>query len=348
MFFPTPTFSIFFLHFFFFFFFPATSIRTTIQELDPSLHFSEAPHYLNGHNCLSLLNTNNVCDPSLVHISMTLDPEYLRGTIAAVHSLLKHSSCPETIFFHFITSDKNNLNMGKTALNSAFPSLNFKLYPFDRNLVQGLISPSIRPALNNPLNYARTYLADILEPCVKRVIYLDSDVITVDDIQKLWGFTFKKSTTVIAAPEYCRANLTNYFTDEFWKDKELSRTFEGKRACYFNTGVMIMELERWREGKYREKIEKWMKIQKERRIYELGSLPAFMLVFGGEVEGIEHRWNQHGLGGDNVVNSCRRLHSGAVSLIHWSGKGKPWRRIDEGRPCPIDYLWAPYDLLIKH
>lgn len=209
--------------------------------------------------------------------------------------------------------------------------------------MKGLISSSIRLALDNPLNYARSYLADMLDGCVDRVIYLDSDIVVVDDIQKLWR-TNLRGSRVIGAPEYCHADFRKYFSDEFWADGELSGVFSGKNPCYFNTGVMVMDLGRWRRGEYTRRIEKWMEVQKDRRIYELGSLPPFLLVFGGEVEGINHRWNQHGLGGDNVVSSCRPLHPGPVSLLHWSGKDKPWRRIDEGRACPVDHLWAPYDL----
>ena len=108
-----------------------------------------------------------------------------------------------------------------------------------------------------------------------------------------------------------------------------------------------MDMVRWREGSYREKLEKWMQLQKKMRIYDLGSLPPFLLVFGGNVEAIDHRWNQHGLGGDNIRGSCRSLHPGPVSLLHWSGKGKPWVRLDEKRACPLDHLWEPYDLY-KH
>ena len=49
-----------------------------------------------------------------------------------------------------------------------------------------LIFSSIQQALENQLNYARNYLGDILDSCVDRVIYLDSDVVVVDDIVKLW------------------------------------------------------------------------------------------------------------------------------------------------------------------
>ncbi|KAF5181169.1 galacturonosyltransferase-like, partial [Thalictrum thalictroides] len=48
---------------------------------------------------------------------------------------------------------------------------------------------------------------------------------------------------------------------------------------------------------------------------------------------------------DNLQGLCRNFHPGPVSLLHWSGKGKPWLRLDAKKPCPLDSLWAPYDLL---
>ncbi|KOM56768.1 hypothetical protein LR48_Vigan10g266000 [Vigna angularis] len=336
--------------------FPANGIRSfagyeTEVEVDSFVQFREAPEYRNQKKC-TLLDSSNVpmassCDPSLVHIAMTIDWHYLRGSIAAVHSVLKHTSCPQNLFFHFIASDARleSRDEFERIVQTSFPSLRFEVYVFEESLVGNLISPSIREALDNPLNYARTYLADLLDPCIERVIYLDSDVIVVGDVQELWKVPLTGSR-VIGAPEYCYANFTRYFSYEFWSSAEFSEVFEGKRPCYFNTGVMVMDLLRWREGDYTRKIEKWMEIQKERRIYKLGSLPPFLLVFGGDVEAIDHRWNQHGLGGDNVRNSCRTLHPGSVSLLHWSGKGKPWTRLDAKKPCSVDFLLAPYDLYI--
>ncbi|XP_049370435.1 probable galacturonosyltransferase-like 10 [Solanum verrucosum] len=119
---------------------------------------------------------------------MTLDAKYFRRSAAAVHSVLKHSSCPENVYFHFVASK-----------NKDFQDLR----------KMKLISSSIRQALVNPLNYARTYLAEIIQPCVERVIYLDSDVVLVDDIQKLWSISLTGSK-IIGAPEYCEANFRTY------------------------------------------------------------------------------------------------------------------------------------------
>lgn len=316
------------------------------SEARSGLRFAEAPEYRNGAGCpVSSSSSSTSCDPSLAHVAMTLDSEYLRGSIAAVHSVLRHSSCPESVFFHFVAAEFDPVSprILTRIVRSTFPSLGFKVYIFREDTVINLISGSVRQALENPLNYARNYLGDILDPCVDRVIYLDSDLVLVDDIRKLWD-TALTGSRVIGAPEYCHANFTSYFTDSFWSDAVLSRAFGSRKPCYFNTGVMIMDLAKWRQENYKMVIENWMEIQKKKRIYELGSLPPFLLVFAGNVEAIDHRWNQHGLGGDNVKGSCRSLHPGPVSLLHWSGKGKPWVRLDAKKPCPVDHLWQPYDL----
>lgn len=316
-------------------------------ELSALPAFREAPAYRNGRECASSGRRNHsesVCDENAVHVTMTLDAFYLRGSMAAIFSILKHSECPENVIFHFLVSYRDAEL--ESLVHSTFPFLRFKLYHFDETKVKGRISSSVRSALEQPLNYARNYLADLLEPCVKRVIYLDSDLVVVDDIAKLWSISLGEHS--VGAPVYCHANFTKYFTTAFWSDPALASTFDGRSPCYFNTGVMVMDLVKWRRHKYTQIIEAWMEIQKEqKRIYELGSLPPFLLVFAGAVQPIEHRWNQHGLGGDNLHGRCRPLHPGPVSLLHWSGKGKPWLRLDSRTPCPLDSLWAPYDLFFS-
>lgn len=314
-----------------------------------SQSFREAPEFYNSPECPPINNAddndrNAICSDRAVHVAMTLDSIYIRGSMAAILSILQHTSCPENIVFHFVSSASANASELRSTIATSFPYLKFQIYPFVDVAVAGLISTSIRSALDCTLNYARSYLANLLPLCVSKVVYLDSDLVLVDDIAKL-AATPLGDDKVLAAPEYCNANFTAYFTPTFWSNPSLSLTFANRKACYFNTGVMVIDLDRWRAGEYTAKIEDWMELQKRIRIYELGSLPPFLLVFAGNIAPVDHRWNQHGLGGDNYRGLCRDLHPGSVSLLHWSGKGKPWARLDANRPCPLDALWAPYDLL---
>lgn len=300
--------------------------------------FHEAPAFRNGNSCAPPQdNSTNV------HIAMTLDysTPYLRGSVAAVLSVLQHSTCPENTVFHFLAIPHHHPHL-RTTIATTFPYLRFQLYSFNPSTVLHLISSSIRRALDQPLNYARIYLADLLPASLSRIIYLDSDLIVVDDIAKLWQINL--NSHVLGAPEYCHANFSHYFTAKFWSTPFFSATFRHRKPCYFNTGVMVIDLIKWRSEAFTQKLEHWMRIQKRFRIYELGSLPPFLLVFAGNVEQVEHRWNQHGLGGDNLEGLCRDLHPGPVSLLHWSGKGKPWLRLDAKRACTLDNLWSPYDL----
>ncbi|MBA0629055.1 hypothetical protein Gotri_004385 [Gossypium trilobum] len=313
----------------------AIRVRTIIHDPSPVKLpvFREAPAFRNGDSCGSNKDDR-------IHIAMTLDENYLRGTMAAVLSMLQHSTCPENLSFHFLCAHSDVKLV--SSIESTFPYLNFKIDRFDSNRVRGKISKSIRQALDQPLNYARIYLADILPADVKRVLYLDSDLVVVDDIGKLWDVDMEDK--VLAAPEYCHANFTVYFNDAFWSDPVLSNTFQGRNPCYFNTGVMVVDVDKWRKGGYTKKVEQWMAFHKKKRIYHLGSLPPFLLVLAGNIKPVDHRWNQHGLGGDNFEGKCRNLHPGPISLLHWSGKGKPWLRLDSRKPCVVDHLWAPYDL----
>ncbi|GLT35123.1 hypothetical protein SLA2020_096020 [Shorea laevis] len=67
--------------------------------------FVEAPQNRNGNDCPAIKPYASLCDPSFVHIAMTLDSEYVRGLLAAVYSINHHASCPENIFFHFIATE---------------------------------------------------------------------------------------------------------------------------------------------------------------------------------------------------------------------------------------------------
>ncbi|PQQ01378.1 putative galacturonosyltransferase-like 1 [Prunus yedoensis var. nudiflora] len=151
--------------------------------------FKEAPKFYNSATCPALNtheHSSTLCSDVAVHVAMTLDAAYLRGSMAAILSVLQHSSCPENIIFHFVSSSSSSNSQALTqTIATSFPYLKFRVYPFNDSAVLGLISTSIRSALDCPLNYARNYLANLLPTCVRRVVYLDSDLILVDDISKL-------------------------------------------------------------------------------------------------------------------------------------------------------------------
>ena len=179
-----------------------------------------------------MIQSQDLCDITSIHIAMTLDLNYLRGSVAAIFSIVKHSACPENLAFHFLSTGSED-SLG-SIITSTFPYLRFRIYRFDEALVKDKISSSIREALEQPLNYARTYIADMLPHCIKRVIYLDSDLIVVDDIVKLWGISL--GSHPLGAPEYCQANFTQYFRDAFWANYDANGVFNGSSSSSIVSG----------------------------------------------------------------------------------------------------------------
>ncbi|KAH0971301.1 hypothetical protein GBA52_023457 [Prunus armeniaca] len=130
--------------------------------------FKEAPKFYNSATCPALNtheHSSTVCSDVAVHVAMTLDAAYLRGSMAAILSVLQHSSCPENIIFHFVSSSSSSNSQALTqTIATSFPLPEIPSLPLQR-------------LGHCPLNYARNYLANLLPTCVRRVVYLDSDLI---------------------------------------------------------------------------------------------------------------------------------------------------------------------------
>ncbi len=80
----------------------------------------------------------------------------------------------------------------------------------------------------------------------------------VDDISKLW--TTRLGSRMIGMSKYCHAIFMKYFIAGFWSNQQLSGAYKGWKLCYFNTGVMVIDLVRWRRVVYTSQIEWWMEI----------------------------------------------------------------------------------------
>ena len=150
--------------------------------------FWEALALCNGEDCGS--------SPfATINVAMILDTNYLRDTMAAMLSMLQHSTCPKNLVFHFLFAHDDALELF-SSIKSTFLYLKMKIYRFDSNRVRNKISKSTQEALDQPLNYAKIYLADTIPEDVKHVIYLDSDLVVVDDIAKLYGVDMKSQGAV--------------------------------------------------------------------------------------------------------------------------------------------------------
>lgn len=94
-----------------------------------------------------------------------------------------------------------------------------------------------------PAIYYRLDLPNILDDSIKKCLYIDCDLLFMDDISKLWNISLDGYP--IGAVE--DIGLTTSKKGRIEKKKSIGLE---ENMNYFNSGVVIMDLEQWRERGY--------------------------------------------------------------------------------------------------
>jgi lipopolysaccharide biosynthesis glycosyltransferase len=239
------------------------------------------------------------------------DGNYLPHCAAMLQSLLAHGERDRLRVFLIIDNVSQKVfTEAASYLYGLLPSLS--ILRADPEAVQGF-----------PVNghatvatYFRLLLPDLLPQGVKRVIFIDSDTIVTTSLQELWQLPMQ-GKAIAAVPDHwlsCREH--GYVHGE-----------------YFNAGIMLIDLERWRQADLLARGRVFAKANPERlRHWDQDVLNH---VFKDDWLTIEERWNAcphlYGLNGDYDLSPDRLTASEQVAIvnpaiIHFAGPGpvKPW------------------------
>jgi lipopolysaccharide biosynthesis glycosyltransferase len=140
------------------------------------------------------------------------------------------------------------------------------------------------------LPYARVFLPSLLPPCVKRVLFLDSDVVVLGAVEKLWAHQLGGQP--LATPLFCEPStrLSTFFTPSFWNQRRLSGgVWRLRDACSFDAGVMLMDLHAWRRQRVTADVERWLSLQRDSPgdvLWQPGVLPPLLLALASRVHAI--------------------------------------------------------------
>ncbi len=93
-------------------------------------------------------------------------------------------------------------------------------------------------------SYCRLFLDQILPGEVDRVLYLDSDVLILGDLQDLWNTDLNGN---------CVAGVTDCLSNQYYEMLEMSRT-----SHYCNSGVQLQDLREWKKQKVGDKVREYV------------------------------------------------------------------------------------------
>lgn len=182
---------------------------------------------------------------NFINIVFASDDNYAQHTAVAMASVLLNTKFPDKIRFFVIDDgikDENKNKIFKTVkkLQGNIEFVKIKNNSLENCYVSGELSRA---------SYFRLDIANILDKSIKKIIYLDCDLLVYDDIEKMWNIDMQDKA--IAAT--CDYGIMASKRIRKQKNKYIGLPFNAK---YFNAGVLMMDLEIWRENKYAEKVIK--------------------------------------------------------------------------------------------
>ncbi|RLM57952.1 hypothetical protein C2845_PM18G10300 [Panicum miliaceum] len=296
-----------------------------------------------GHHCLAMRLTTEYfsLDPKEREFpkrdNRQLDGYYhyaifsdnVLASAVVVNSTIAASKDPGRIMLHIVTDALNYPAMRMWFLtNPPTPAAievesldDFKWLPGDfssRFKLKGVRDPRYTSALN----HLRFYLPEVF-PSLSKVLLLDHDVVVQKDLSGLWNIDMKGK--IIGAVETCTSGEGYHGLDSLFdfSNPSISNKFDAK-ACTFAFGMNIFDLNEWRKHGLTATYHKWFQVGKRQRLWKAGSLPLGQLVFYNQTLPLDRRWHVLGLGHDFSIG---RDELESASVIHYSGKLKPWLEI---------------------
>ena len=243
-----------------------------------------------------------------LHVCMASNNAYVQHLCVTIASVLKNTTAP--LAFHILHADISDASCNLIGSLFLRPDCSVEFLRMDK-AVFGDSAPGGGHAAAEP--FFRLAIAD-MKPDLKKAIYLDSDLVVLKDLAELWGMDTGG----------CYAGVVEDLMS--FKNKKRKDAFE--RGRYFNSGVMLLNLERIRQdfrtstflelaGRNRD----WI------RYYEQD---VVNMAFKNNVIFLPLRWNlSSGYFRKTPVLPCRTKEEmrdalGDPGIVHYTGPDKPW------------------------
>lgn len=150
--------------------------------------------------------------------------------------------------------------------------------------------------------YYRLLLADIC-PNVDKILYLDVDLVVRSNLKELFDIDMKGK--YFAGVSDC---------------EEMVNTARLGLEKYCNAGVILLNLQKWREDNITEKFFKWMEENSERIVLHDQDVLNSTLQDG--ILSLDKHWNVQVSKYDSSKDFVKILPE--AKIIHYIGKHKPW------------------------
>lgn len=250
------------------------------------------------------------------HILFCASASHLRHVAVAAVSLLDHLP-GETAHIHVMTCEIDRdaqLRLQRSLSRYQNAKLSIQVIPA-ADLSSLFVSRHVSREC-----YLRILAPTFLPKTIKRVLYLDCDVVVVDDVGPLWS-TDLEGCVLAAAP------------DHPWDPdgRERERTLllgVSKHAPYINSGVLLIDLERWRAARYTSRLLDFAR--KAGAALTFHDQDAINVVLADDIKLLDSRWNlqarMYRLPRHVFPDQFETTRDGRrrPAIVHFTTADKPW------------------------
>ncbi len=243
-----------------------------------------------------------------IQIVSAADNNYAMTLAVALFSILKNLNQKQKVVFFILDGGirKDTLDKIKRMLESPRSKVNII------RLNQKLLRRYPTCGHINWVAYSRLLLPELLPLELKKIIWIDADMVFLRDISPLWDF-YQEDVSLFAANDCYFWTIQEAIP--YWKEAGLPPD-----APYFNSGLMVLNLDRIRKLKFMPIWFAYLERYSKQLMYaEQDALNATMI---GEWKKINRQWNR-------------------MSCIHFS---KPWHETPFAEEEHFQLIQDPYGL----
>ncbi|PKN53491.1 MAG: glycosyltransferase family 8 protein [Deltaproteobacteria bacterium HGW-Deltaproteobacteria-13] len=235
-----------------------------------------------------------------MNVVFATDRGYLQHLAVALISLLANNSGMNV---YVINQDISGTDWRK--LEKLFAGKDSKL--IDAKIDDRRIERLITHSYFTKANYYRLFIPDIVKG--DRALYLDADIVVTQRIDDLYHTEI--SDTFLAAVD--NPEINNRY------DLEMESS-----AKYFNSGVMLINLEYWRAHTIKEKVIEF--VSRKPEVIRFVDQDGLNSVINGQWRELHPKYNLHTvlLSSDYASDPQIREAMDNPVIIHYTGLHKPW------------------------
>lgn len=165
-----------------------------------------------------------------MNILFSSDNNYARHLGVAMYSLMAHNQKAEKINFYVIENQITTDNQSKiNQLVCGFRNSTISFIPFESFAKELKLDLPWTISLSA---YARLFVATLLPTSIERILYLDCDMVVNGDLSELWNYDLNN-------------NCIGAVQDQVFPYIKTSVGLS-EDAPYFNSGLLLIDLVKWR------------------------------------------------------------------------------------------------------